>query len=144
MRHVEEEHQVLIRTVRASDFAFLSELDTHISPAMLHRKIAAHEILIALLNDEPVGYLRWGWFWDNVPFMNLLFVLPAWRNKGIGTQLITHWETQMQASGAAFVLTSTLANETSQHLYRKCGYQDSGGFVLPGEPLELILIKPLQ
>ncbi|NLV92595.1 MAG: GNAT family N-acetyltransferase, partial [Firmicutes bacterium] len=41
------------------------------------------------------------------------------------------------------VMTSTQADEEGQHFYRKLGYRDIGGFVLPGEPLELIMIKEL-
>jgi GNAT superfamily N-acetyltransferase len=133
-----------IRLVQETDFPFLSAQDPHILGAVLRRKIAAREVLVAVAGDEPIGYLRWGWFWDAVPFMNLLFVLEAWRGKRVATQLIAHWEGLMQAAGAAFVLTSTLADETAQHLYRKCGYRDIGGFVLPNEPLELILFKQIR
>lgn len=50
----------------------------------------------------------------------------------------------MREYGAEVVLTSTQADETAQHLYRKRGYRDIGGFVLPGEPLELMLLKQLR
>ncbi len=40
-------------------------------------------------------------------------------------------------------MTSSLANELAQHFYRKNGYQDIGGFVLPEEPLEIIFYKSL-
>jgi hypothetical protein len=39
------------------------------------------------------------------------------------------------------VLTSTLANERGQFLYRKLGYQDCGALLFPNEPLEIILRK---
>ena len=133
-----------IRPAQDADFAFLSTLDTHISPAMLRRKIAAGEVLVAIAGDERAGYLRWGWFWDNTPFMNLLYVVESWRSRGVATHLITRWEADMRAQGARFVLTSTLADESAQHLYRKLGYRDIGGFVLPDEALELILFKQLQ
>jgi hypothetical protein len=36
-----------------------------------------------------------------------------------------------------------MSNERSQHLYRRLGYVDSGALLLPDEPVELILRKPL-
>jgi ribosomal protein S18 acetylase RimI-like enzyme len=46
------------------------------------------------------------------------------------------------------VLTSTVSAETAQHLYRRLGYRrlgyvDSGALLLPDEPAELLLRKPL-
>ncbi len=135
---------VQVRLVEDADLPFVSAHDPHISAAVLQSKSAAREILVATSGDQCVGFLRWGWFWDNTPFMNVLFVVEEARGKGIATQLNSMWEVHMRDSGAEFVLTSTLSNETSQHFYRKCGYQDIGGFALPNEPLELILYKKLE
>jgi ribosomal protein S18 acetylase RimI-like enzyme len=91
----------------------------------------------------PVGFLRWGLFWDQVPFMNLLWVLPDWRGQGIGTALVDAWEKSQRVAGHSMVLTSTVSAETAQHLYRRLGYVDSGALLLPDEPAELLLRKPL-
>lgn len=139
-----ENKALLIRHVQTSDFPFLSAHDPHIDSAMMQQKIAAREMLIAEMGIEPVGLLRWGWFWDNTPFMNLLFVVESWRGKGIGSRLTAHWESLMRVANAEFVLTSTYSHESGQHFYRKRGYQDIGGFALPGEPLEIILYKRLR
>jgi len=133
-----------IRVASPDDFPFLSREDHHITAATQARKVAAGEILIAYHADEPVGYLRYGYFWDSVPFMNLLKVVAPWRKQGIGRQLVTYWEAEMQHAGYEMVMTSTLANEDGQHFYRRLGYQDIGGFVLPAEPLELFLVKYLK
>jgi GNAT superfamily N-acetyltransferase len=133
-----------IRVASPDDLPFISREDHHINAAMQARKVAAGEILIAHHADEPVGYLRYGYFWDSVPFMNLLKVVAPWRKQGIGRQLVTYWEAEMQRAGYEMVMTSTLANEDGQHFYRRQGYQDIGGFVLPAEPLELILVKYLK
>jgi hypothetical protein len=50
----------------------------------------------------------------------------------------------MISKGFKIVMTSTLANEEAQHFYRKNGYKDIGGFVLPDEPLELLFIKEIS
>lgn len=95
------------------------------------------------VDGELVGFLRWGLSWDQVPFMNLLWVLPDWRGQGVGTALVGAWEKSQLAAGHDLVLTSTMSNERSQHLYRRLGYVDCGALLLPGEPAELILRKPL-
>ena len=82
-------------------------------------------------------------FWDNTPFMNLLYLLDGYRGTGLGRAMVAHWEQQMRAAGHTMVMTSTQANEEAQGFYRRLGYQDVGGFLLPGEAYELILIKML-
>lgn len=74
-----------IRLAQEADLPFLSAVDRHLAAAFFPRKIAAGEILIAVAGDERIGFLRWGWFWDNMPFMNLLYVVEAWRGQGVAT-----------------------------------------------------------
>ena len=74
----------MIRTAGESDLYFLEAHDRHIDAQELARVVRLGRVLIA--TDEegaPVGWLRWGLFWDNTPFMNLLFVLPQARGQGI-------------------------------------------------------------
>jgi N-acetylglutamate synthase-like GNAT family acetyltransferase len=89
--------------------------------------------MVVEVDGVAVGFLRWGLFWDQVPFMNLLWVLPDWRGKGVGTTLVHAWEKSQLAAGHSLVLTSTVSAETSQHLYRRLGYVDSGALLLPDE-----------
>jgi predicted N-acetyltransferase YhbS len=76
--------------------------------------------------------LRWGKFWDEIPFMNMLFVDSQERRRGAGRRLVQHWETTMRLAGHTQVLTSTLADEPAQHFYRRLGFTDGGGLLLPG------------
>jgi GNAT superfamily N-acetyltransferase len=95
------------------------------------------------VDGQAAGFLRWGLFWDQVPLMNLLWVLPDWRGQGIGTALIAALEKYQRSPGHNLVLTSTVSAERSQHIYRRLGYVDSGALLLPNEPAELILRKQL-
>ncbi len=132
-----------IHTASPGDFDRLLPLDHHIPASMLAQKIDRQEIFVAKIDAELVGWLRFGYFWDNLPFMNLLFVLESHRGNHIGTKLVLHWEAAMQAQGFDQALTSTLADETAQHFYRKLGYIDCGALFLPGEAAEVVLRKPL-
>jgi len=50
----------------------------------------------------------------------------------------------MVEKGYGTAMTSTQANETSQHFYRKLGYRDMGGFTPFGEEYEIIMGKQLE
>jgi ribosomal protein S18 acetylase RimI-like enzyme len=128
-----------------ADYAYLAARDQHVSPAILTQKITRGEIIM-LYDDadaRPIGWLRFGYFWDELPFMNLIQIEDSYRRQGYGTQLITFWEDAMRRQNHACVLTSSLANEQAQHLYRRLGYIDCGALLLPGEALEIIFRKAL-
>src|SRR5215510_12889357 len=133
-----------IRAATQHDIEWLSAQDPHnISRSMLERKISANEILLAEEDGTQAGLLRFGLFWDSIPFMNQLWVEPNRRGAGIGRQLVGFWEERMRTLGFSQVLTSTLADEQAQHFYRKLGYIDTGALILPGESLEIIFRKSL-
>jgi N-acetylglutamate synthase-like GNAT family acetyltransferase len=134
-----------IRTATQHDIEWLCAQDPHnISRSLLERKISADEILLAEEDGTQAGLLRFGLFWDSIPFMNQLWVEPNRRGAGIGRQLVGCWEERMRTLGFSQVLTSTLADEQAQHFYRKLGYIDTGALILPGESLEIIFRKSLQ
>lgn len=127
----------------AAHLALLRELDRHVAPQELASLVRAGRVLVAEVGDAPVGFLRWGLFWDQVPFMNLLWVVAERRGRGIGTALVRTWEAAQRDADHPFVLTSTQSDENAQHFYRRLGYIDSGALFLPGETAELILRKDL-
>lgn len=133
----------IIRTATSRDLPFLSEHDRHIPLAELDNAIRLGRVLLMERDGVPVGWLRWGLFWDNTPFMNMLYLLDGHRMQGCGKALVNHWERRMREAGYRQLLTSTQANEAAQLFYRHLGYHDVGGFMLPGEPYELILLKEL-
>lgn len=133
-----------VRTATAADLAFLVEHDNHIGAASLDDAVQHRRILIADLEpSSTVGWLRWGLFWDEIPFMNMLFVVEKHRRTGCGSELVAAWERQAQSAGHKMVMTSTLADEDAQHFYRRLGYVDTGCLLLPGESTEIIFRKQL-
>ena len=132
---------MIIQIATQNEYAQLTKLDYHISKEMMKRKIEQEEVLVSMESTTVIGWLRYGYFWDSIPFMNMLAVVEEHRGQGIGTQLIVYWETQLRGKGFYEVLTSTLTHERSQFLYRKLGYQDCGALLFPNEPLEIILRK---
>lgn len=134
----------MIRFAEITDFDTLSKLDKHVSGVELEQIIKRRRLIIAETDGHITGWLRFGMFWDEIPFMNMLFVVEPERGKGIGTALADFWEDEMRRSGFSRVLTSTLSNEQAQHFYRQRSYRDCGTLILPGEPLEIILLKELN
>lgn len=136
-----------IRYAIEEDILFCKTLDRHISDGEMRRKIRDHRYYVISDDDTPIGVLRYNLFWDNVPFLTLIFLDEAYRRRGFGRQAMDAWEHEMHAAGHGMVIISTQADEDSQHFYRKLGYHDAGGFVVdvPGyeQPLELFLTKAL-
>lgn len=134
---------VSTRVASTSDLSLLGEADNHVPADLLAQLVSAGRVMVVELDGGVVGFLRWGLFWDQVPFMNLLWVLPSRRGQGLGTALVEAWEGCQRTAGHDLVLTSTMSDERSQHLYRRLGYVDCGALFLPNEPAELILRKAL-
>ncbi|QHT58998.1 GNAT family N-acetyltransferase [Paenibacillus lycopersici] len=129
----------------ASDYAYIRERDRHLAERLIAAKLQAGEIYLFLDDEESrIGWLRYGFFWDNTPFMNMLWLDAPYRGQGLGKQAVMHWEHAMKQQGFKLVMTSTLANEDAQHFYRKLGYRDAGCLLLQDEPLEILLIKTLE
>ncbi len=123
---------------------YILENDKHISKELIQNKIQEKEIIIVFdIENKYIGWLRYGYFWDNTPFMNMLYIHENYRHMGIGKKLVEFWEKQMKSKGYHLVMTSTLSNEEAQHFYRKLGYRDSGSLLLENEPLEIIFTKKI-
>ena len=122
---------------------FLVAEDHHVNRDVIRDKIARREVMVAHVEDRRVGFLRHGYFWDEIPFMNLLWIEEQSRGKGYGTQLVSFWESEMRKLGHDSVMTSSLSSERAQHLYRRLGYVDIGSLLMPDEPLEIVFLKGL-
>lgn len=132
-----------IRLATHDDLDFLTEQDRHVRAEVLSARIESAQVIVA---DEPsgvLGWLRWGLFWDEIPFMNMLFILEHSRNRGLGGALVDAWEALAREGGSGAVMTSTRSDESAQNFYRRRGYVDSGVLLLPGEPAEVILRKEI-
>ena len=132
-----------IRTAILSDLEALAAHDHHISRAELEHLISLGRVTVLDIDGELAGWLRWNLFWDNTPFLNLLFLLESHRGKGYGRELMAHWEARMAGLGYNQVMTSTASDDYAQHFYVRLGYTALGGFTPFGESYELILGKEL-
>ena len=133
-----------IRYAKPRDLEMVSEYDEHISKEEMKNSIAMKRIILLFIDDENEGWLRFNLFWDNIPFMNMLFISEEQRGKGYGRKLVEFWEHEMAEQGYKFVMTSTQSEEEGQFFYRRLGYTDKGALLLPKEPLEIIFYKKVS
>lgn len=138
------EGSMKIRHATLADIEVLDKNDKHISKQELENLIRLERVYIAEEDNKFIGWLRYNLFWDNTPFMNMLYLLEDSREKGYGRQLVAYWEKEMQQLGYTVVMTSTASDEYAQHFYHKLGYKTIGGFTLGDDPYEVILSKRIQ
>lgn len=136
-----------MRYVEEMDKAFWFSLDRHIKESEFTKKVADKRGYVILDDNKPIGVFRYNLFWDNTPFLNLIYLQESYRSKGYGRRAMEFWEAEMTKEGYKMIMTSTQVDENSQHFYRKLGYKDCGCLVLdiPGfeQPLEMFMVKEL-
>lgn len=136
-----------IRYVSDSDKSFWYTLDKHLSETEFELKIRDKRGYVISDGGKPVGVMRYNLFWDNTPFLTLIYFAKIHRGKGYGKQAMLFWEDEMRELGYKMTMTSTQVDEQAQHFYRKLGYIDKGGIFLDNtpfeQPQEMLLLKIL-
>lgn len=133
-----------IRPAQVKDLENILSIDKHIAESELKNSIAQSRMYLGETDTDVVGILRYNLFWDNTPFLNLLYIEERFRRRGYGSALLSFWESQMVQSNYNCVMTSTLSTESAQNFYKKHGYKDIGGFTYLDEPYEIIFQKQLK
>ena len=136
-----------IRYVEKEDKEFWYTLDRHLPENEFYKKVTDKRGYVILDDEKPIGVLRYNLFWDNTPFLTLIYIDFSYHKQGYGRKAMEHWEDDMVKQGYKMIMTSTQVDENAQHFYRKLGYKDCGCLVLdiPGfeQPLEMFLSKSL-
>ncbi|MBN2852890.1 MAG: GNAT family N-acetyltransferase [Clostridia bacterium] len=127
-----------------TDYQYILENDHHLMKRLIKRKLSDGEIIFIHHHSKRVGWLRYGYFWDNIPFINLLHIDEEYRGKGIGKEVMRFFEKMMAEKKFNMIMTSTLADENAQHFYRKCGFKDAGCLLIDNEAAELFMIKNIK
>lgn len=130
-----------IRSAEIKDIDVLIQYDKHIPKEEIRNIIQQSHIYIVENDSRFAGWLRYNLFWDNTPFINMLYILGEYRGKGFGRQAVEFWENKMRQQGYRTFMTSTRADEYAQHFYSKLGYEAVGGFRPDNEPYEIIFSK---
>ena len=136
-----------IRYVTECDEPFWFSLDKHLSKQEFDMKIRDKRGYIICADGTPIGVMRYNLFWDNTPFLTLIYIQDSQYKKGYGKQAMLLWEAEMRGLGYKLVMTSTQVDEEAQHFYRKIGYIDRGSIFFDNTPYqqaqEMIMLKVL-
>ena len=136
-----------IRFITTEDKAFWYSIDKHLPEKEFYKKIRDNQGYLLIVDDKPVGLLRYNLFWDNTPFCTLIYIEEQHQKQGLGQAMMVRWEQDMRKQGYGMALTSTQVDEDAQNFYRKLGYKDCGGLTVdvPGyeQPMELFMVKQL-
>ena len=111
-------------------------IDKHINDTGYNNLVYTKSGYVIWEKNQRTGIIVHCILWDNIPFMNFLFIKEEYRNKGLAKQAIIIWENEMKNQGYKMTLISTQVDEGAQHLYRKLGYIDCGGLVSNNTPFD--------
>lgn len=125
-----------IKAVTDRDKDFVMSMDRHVSDRGYDNRVYTGSGYVLWEDHQRVGTMAHCILWDNLPFLNFLFVAEEFRDRGYGKKAVSDWETEMKTQGYKMVLVSTQADETAQHFYRKLGYIDCGGLLFDHTPFD--------
>lgn len=136
-----------MRIAKSSDKEFWYSLDKHLPDKSFEIKVRDKMGYIILEDEKPIGILRYNLFWDNTPFLTLIYIDWPFQKKGFGCKAMKFWEQEMKKLGYGMIMVSTQVDEEAQHFYRKLGYKDCGCLVVDipryEQPMEMFMIKAL-
>lgn len=127
---------VYLTTVTEQDKEFVMSMDRHVQDSAYANRVFTKSGYVIRTKDKRIGTMSHCILWDNIPFLNFLFIGEEYRGKGFGKQAVALWEQEMKKQGYQMVLISTQADEQAQHLYRKLGYIDCGGLFFHNTPFD--------
>lgn len=136
-----------IRVVEEKDKDYVMSIDKHVNDNSYRNRVYTKSGYVLWQEGQRVGLMVHCILWDNLPFLNFLYVAEKYRGKGYAKKAILDWEQEMKLQGYKMTLISTQADETAQCLYRKLGYVDCGGLLFfdtsLDQPMEMFLRKIL-
>lgn len=136
-----------IKYVKLEDKDFVMSIDKHVNESLYNNRVYTKSGYVLWEKEEPVGVMSYCVLWDNLPFLNLIYLKEPYRNRGFGAQAMMFWEDDMRGQGYKMVLISTQVDESAQNFYRKLGYIDCGALLFTNtpidQPMELFLRKVL-
>ena len=124
------------RYVRTEDKEFVMSIDSHVNEVNYNNLVYTKSGYIMWKSNDRVGLMSHSILWDNLPFLNFIYVQETFRSQGIASEMMRQWEHDMKTQGYKMVLISTQVDESAQHFYRKLGYMECGALLMNHTPLE--------
>jgi GNAT superfamily N-acetyltransferase len=118
---------ISVRFAEPHDFLWCIQVDDLIPQSVLLRKVRHREVLVAAIDGELVGCLRFEYLWSLVPYIAFIWVLFGHRGRGVSRAMLEHLEDHLRREGHQQLLSSSQENEPepqSWHLhmgFEQCG-----------------------
>jgi ribosomal-protein-alanine N-acetyltransferase len=103
------------------------------------------EVHLAVTKDEIVGFVIIQMSGAFTGYIQMVAVMPKWRNKGIGSKLIKFAENRIFRKKPNVFMCVSSFNKKAQKLYNKLGYEIVGelkGYIISGHS-EILLRKTI-
>ncbi len=118
-----------IRYAQENDIPLLQEVDPWPKARDWRHKIGASEVVVAVSKSTSsiVGHLRFSVLWSTVPFLELIFVSPKYRSRGVARQLLGFLEIELRERGYVALLSSSQTDEPEpQRWHVHMGFHTNG------------------
>lgn len=116
-----------IRLATLEDIPALRALDPYPREAIWQQKINHAEVVVLLVDDVLVGLARYAVLWTTVPFLGLIWVDEAHRNKGYSREMLEHLKNHLRAQGYVALLSSSQTDEPrAQAWHNHMGFSSNG------------------
>ena len=136
-----------IRLARAGDVEALQALDRLFArprhpDELFLRAVSEGKVAVAQSSEGVVGYVRWDYFWDNIPMCLTVCVKPEHQRRGIGRRLYEHIEDGFRRAGRAFWLSSTEeTNVVSRRFHEAMGSRAVGSLSDLGQDIPEVFYR---
>jgi len=128
-----------LRSAQLTDIDFLLCHPARPTLATVAAQIQDGHLRIIEMDGEPIGFIKFYTLWEDLPFLEVIYILPPRRKFGFGRDAVRLWEAEMAELQFDFVLTSTRSDEDAQHFWRHIGYVDCGTLTWGGNPSEIFM-----
>lgn len=114
-----------IRYANPKDFSAVKKLDRELNTQQIRQKIQMKEIILAIQAGEPVGYLKFEWFWGKIPYLTWVFTQPELRGQGIANKMLEILKSKLAANSQIMSSYQDNAPQAKQWHnrtgFKKCG-----------------------
>lgn len=137
----------IIREATSKDIEGCEAVDSQMNfethPKIFEDAIKQHRLYVAIENDCVVGYLHYGYIWEEeVAYIQMIRVHKANQRKGIGKALIHFLETTLKEENVYLLLSSTdESNNNSYKFHTTLGFQECGQLDINKDQLKEIFFK---
>lgn len=135
-----------IRAALEDDFSALVQKDKHVNEAWVKSCIRDSYYVVAEMDDKLIAFMRYSYFWGEIPYMDMIMVDESARRKGVGTAMLNFWTEEMKRKGKKALMTSAMSDEPEPLVWhRRNGFVECGQltFGVYQEIPEIFLIKNL-